>query len=256
MKEWNILLAFWALTLLMGCDHLHPDPSSVDIYGYWRYQSGITIEGQDTDPGLDPAAHLQLNEDGTFNGFTSRNLVGGNFDYDSLGSIGLEVNLLTRVADTPWSTRFTQMLEEVDSYRLEGGELLLIDSETSQIYTFLKMTPGICRPVINNNRVFREIRTDDFNLLDVRLAGTCLEVLIGYGGGCQDDIGVVLVGSGEYAESLPPQLTIKLAVEDNDPCEAYLRRTYYFDLTDFRYDGLDDLQLNLEGWDEPLLVRF
>ena len=256
MKDWNIFIAFWALIGLAGCDQPSFDPEGTNIYGFWRYQSGIEVEGQDFAPALDPVVHLQLNEDGSLSGFTSRNMVGGDFSYDSLGVIDLNVNILTKVADTRWSTRFTQMLGEVDRYRLEGASLVLIDSGTNDEYTFLKMTPGICRPVVNGNRAFREVRSDDFDLLDVRVADRCLEVLIGYGGGCEDDIGIILVGGGDYAESLPPQLAVKIAVEDNDPCEAYLRRIYYFDLTELQYEGLDELQLNLEGWDEPILVRY
>ena len=254
----KLKFAFWILVLFSlgaSCEKDNNEPADTDIFGYWRYQTGVVPLVEDPVTEMNPLAHLQLNEDGTLSGFTSRNILGGTFTHDSSGNIKLNINMMTRVADTPWSARFTQMVEEADRYRLEGNTLTLINSGNSEEFSFLKMSPEVCKPVPNDTDVYQNAQSDPFELIDVKIAGPCLEVRIGYGGGCKE-VDVQLIGGGAYAESLPPQLAAKIVLDDDDNCEAYVMRNYYFDLKELQYEGLSELQLNLEGWEDPILVRY
>ncbi len=257
MKLTSLLFLLCLGLPFLSCERVvTQDPIRRDIHGLWRYQSGIEWTPLDNDTEHNPLAYVRLNEGGAMRGFTSRNVLIGNFRFDLAGNIDLDITLTTKVADTPFSGRFTEVLEQVKQYRLDENGLVLIDTESGKEYVFLRMSPPTCRPADNNRYLFQNAETDSFDLLDVNVLGSCLELHIGYAGGCRDDIALHLVGSGDYAESLPPQLAVRLIVDDNDDCEAYIRRNYYFDLSRLQYEGLDELLLNIEGWQHSVLVNY
>ncbi len=255
MYHRTLLSLFLILSLAFSCEKNQAEPKEESIFGLWRYQSGVNLQVFDNASDLFPLAHLELREDETMGGFTSRNLFHGTFTYDADSNIQLNVIGMTRVADTPWSAEFTKMLEAVSQYRLEAEQLILIDAETGDEYTFLKMSEDTCQPVINDRSAFNTLESDEFDLLEVNVLDNCLELLIGYGGGCKG-IGVAVIGGEDYAESEPPQLAMKVVVEDNDHCEAYIREYFYFDLTDLQYPGSDELILNIKDWDSEVRVRY
>jgi heat shock protein HslJ len=255
MQHSHSLLLLFLLSLFFSCEKNQAEPKEETLFGLWRYQSGVELQVYDNASDLFPLAYLRLNEDATMSGHTSRNIFDGTYTHDAEGNIDLNIIGMTRAADTPWSAEYAQMLRSVSQYRLEGGQLILIDTESGKEHTFLKMSGETCKPVVNDRTTFDALRSDDFDLLEVNVLDQCLELLIGYGGGCKG-IGVALIGSGDYAESEPPQLTVKIIVEDNDHCEAYIREYFYFDVTDLQYEGSDELILNIEGWEEQVKVVY
>lgn len=239
--------------LISGCN-LDEDPApQADIFGFWRYQSGVTVEMENVEPGIIPLAYVILNEDGSMSGMTSRNILGGTYRYDENGMIKLDFNPLTRVYDTPWSARFQEMLNSVDRYRQENDRLQLLNTETDEELAFIRMSTSTCTPVINDQRLYEEAETDPFSFKDVVIAGSCLEVTIEYGGGC-GNAEALLIGSGQYMYSLPPQLDIRLILEDDDPCEALVRKTFYFNLNSILPSSEDAIILHLENW--PLDIHY
>lgn len=255
MQHKILLSLFLILALALSCEKNQAEPKEESLFGLWRYQTGVDLQVFDNASDLFPLAYLEFKEDGMMNGHTSRNIFDGTFTYDQQGSIQLTIIGMTRVADTPWSAEFTQMLHKVSQYRLDREQLILIDTESGKEYTFLRMSEETCRPVINDRTAFNAAKSDDFDLLEVNVLDQCLELLIGYGGGCKG-IGVAVIGGGDYAESEPPQLAVKIIVEDNDNCEAYIREYFYFDVTDLKYEGSDALILNIEGWSEQVRVSY
>jgi hypothetical protein len=239
--------------VLTGC-HLDEDPiRPADIFGFWRYQSGVTVELPDAEPGIIPLAYVTLKEDGTMGGMTSRNILGGTFRYDESGLIKLDFNPLTRVYDTPWSISFQDMLNSVDRYRLEDDRLWLRNTETDEELAFIRMSAQTCIPTFNDRQLFEEAESDPFTFKDVVIAGSCLEITIEYGGGC-GEAEALLIGSGQYLYSLPPQLHIRLILEDDDPCEALVRKTFYFNLNTILPASEESIILHLQDW--PLDIYY
>ncbi len=250
------LLLFSIIILDIACDKNQAEPKTEDIFGFWRYQSGFELPPTSSYFEPFPLAHIELKEGGNANGFTSRNFFEGSFKHNPNGQFQLDVQMTTRVADTPWSGAFLQALGEIDSYSIEGNKLSLIDSETNESYVFLKLTEDTCMPVINDENVYNTISSDEFRIREVTLLdGTCLEVLIEYGGGCKG-IDAVLMGSAIYLESNPPQLGVKIVVDDDDHCEALVKEYFRFDLKDFQYEGSEQLILNLKDWDHSVTITY
>lgn len=251
MKISNLFCLLLCLPLWPACDLGSIDPEPATIFGFWRYRQGVMVEMDGLEPGVAPLAYIILNEDETMRGMTSRNILGGTYRYDSQGVIKLDFNPLTRVHDTPWSTKFQSMLAAADSYRLEEDQLVLINSATNEELEFLRMSSEICSPIINKRRLYDEAESDPFRIKEVLVAGSCLEVTIEYGGGC-GEAEVLLIGSGEYMESLPVQTNVKLLFKDHDPCEALVRRSFYFDLDTVLPPGETAIILHLEAWEQEI----
>lgn len=105
--------------------------------------------------------------------------------------------------------------------------------------------------VLIDSDVYREADSDNFHLEEAEITGDSLKVRIRYGGGCEE-VKLQLVGLEEILDSDPPQRNIRLLFEDNDPCEALVAETFYFDLVPGRVNGSDRVRLILPDWDEPL----
>lgn len=97
--------------------------------------------------------------------------------------------------------------------------------------------------------------SDPFELKDARLEGKNLMIDVQYGGGC-GGADFVLAYNGIMAKSLPPQMTLKLHLTDNDHCRALVQKTLCYDVSQlyggktfivrlngvdktFRYEGRD-----------------
>ncbi len=243
------------LSSVFACEKDQVGLTQENLFGFWRYQSGINLQVFDNQSDLFPIAHLELLENLTMNGFTSRNTFNGTYTYNDSGNIQLNIQAMTRVADTPWSAEFTNMLEAVRTYRIEENQLILTDPESGNEYTFLKINDNTCRPVINDREAYANAQTDPYDLLEINTFDTCLEVLIGYGGGCRG-IEIELIGAEDYAESEPPQLGVKIVVDDDDMCEAYIREYFYFDLTELQYEDSDQLILNIDSWKDQIIINY
>ncbi|MEN0046066.1 MAG: META domain-containing protein [Bacteroidota bacterium] len=249
MKIYYCLVLF---LLSVACVQQNVEPEAEDIYGLWRYQSGIPFQLETEE---NPLAYLNLQEVDTLSGFSSRNILSGSFDHDVSGNIELNALAITKVADTPWSIAFQEKLDAVTRYELQDNQLILTDQETDESLIFLSITENTCQSAENNASRFKNRKSDEFDLVDINVLGTCLEARIVYGGGC-GGMKIELVGSGGYDESLPPQLSVRLIMDDNDNCEALVRENVYFDLSDLQYEGAEELLLNIEGWEHAVLVQF
>lgn len=116
--------------------------------------------------------------------------------------------------------------------------------------------PLLCgTPIIINSELFQEAPNDAFRFSNAQIDGDCLELIIQYGGGC-GDVELKLIGAEEVAESFPPQRAIRLSLEDNDFCEALVTDTLRYDLKLARVFGVNEVFLNLEGWNEPILYTY
>ena len=97
--------------------------------------------------------------------------------------------------------------------------------------------------------------TDDFDFSAVEVDGDCLVLTVRYGGGCGTvDFDLVAIEGSRF--SLPPQVPMRLILDDDDPCEAYLAKELSFSLVPLRDQGAGTLMLDLEGWEEMLEYQY
>jgi NigD-like C-terminal beta sandwich domain len=100
--------------------------------------------------------------------------------------------------------------------------------------------------------------TDDVTLVSGRIVDDCLELVVGYGGGCEahefelvwQDLGMICI--------LPTYVHMKLHHNANgDRCEAYLTDTLHFDLSGSqnRKDAITELAITTSG-SSTLAVAF
>ncbi|NRA91407.1 MAG: hypothetical protein HRU26_01765 [Psychroserpens sp.] len=71
--------------------------------------------------------------------------------------------------------------------------------------------------------------------------------------GCDGDTwSLILVDSGNVAESFPPQRFLKLIFSNEEECLAAITQSRIFNLANLRVEGTNEVVLNIEGIPEPL----
>jgi len=106
-----------------------------------------------------------------------------------------------------------------------------------------------------NDALFTNGPDDDHFIREASVEGDCLYLRFQYGGGC-GTIDYQLVANSEIVNVLPPQRGVRLALEDNDSCEALLSEIVTFNLKPLRINRTDTVRLSLEGWEENLLYTY
>jgi hypothetical protein len=82
--------------------------------------------------------------------------------------------------------------------------------------------------------------------------GDCIEMKVSYSGGCAEHR-FELVWDGNWAESMPPQVSLRLVHHNNnDHCRAIKSEKLTFDIKPLRYSGVGQVILNLNAEGVPL----
>ena len=94
--------------------------------------------------------------------------------------------------------------------------------------------------------------TDPYIIQSAVIDDKCLMVEVSAGGCDGESWGAQMLISPLVAESLPPQAGIKLIFDDDEECEAFITKTFYFDLS--QLDSISDkVWVRLEGFDDVLM---
>jgi hypothetical protein len=114
------------------------------------------------------------------------------------------------------------------------------------------IAPDACDEALEQDtHRYENAMTDDFDLSAAEVDGDCLLLTVRYGGGCGTvDFDLVAIKGSRY--SLPPQVPMRLILDDDDPCEAYLSKELSFNLKPLQDQGAGTVMLDLEGWGEML----
>lgn len=112
-----------------------------------------------------------------------------------------------------------------------------------------------CKAIQYDYELFENGPEDEgTKIMDYDLVDDCLELTVQYGGGCQEHEIDLVVGTWGY--SLPPVAFSKLLHENNDPCDALVTKTLYFELESLlAKSGGDELKLAIEGFDEFIIIE-
>ena len=105
------------------------------------------------------------------------------------------------------------------------------------------------------NEIYDNFPADRLTISDVSLEGDCLQITF-WAGGCSGNSWIFeLVGREDVLYSEPPQRLIRLSLENNEICEAYILKSVTFDITPSRISG-NEIILNLDGWDKKIVYDY
>lgn len=86
-----------------------------------------------------------------------------------------------------------------------------------------------------------------FNVDNMEINGSILELTVSYSGGCEEHI-FKLYSDQMYMKSYPPQLNLFLEhIDNNDRCRAMIIKKLAFDLSGIEYPGTNELIIHLNN---------
>ncbi|SFR34215.1 hypothetical protein SAMN04490243_0796 [Robiginitalea myxolifaciens] len=107
---------------------------------------------------------------------------------------------------------------------------------------------------VNENR-WRSANTDGYVIESVMLEGDCLEITLAASGCDGESWEARLFDAAAIAESLPPQRDVRIDFSNPELCDAFLQRTFVFDLSRLRVSS-NSVFLNLDGWEDQILYEY
>ncbi|WP_179008714.1 hypothetical protein [Winogradskyella forsetii] len=108
--------------------------------------------------------------------------------------------------------------------------------------------------IVIDNTTYEEAESHPIESMNIE--GDCININIA-GSGCDASTWVMtLIDSGNIAESSPNQRYLKLSLYNNEACLAVFTKEESFDLTALRIDGVNEVLLNVEGFEEPILYVY
>jgi hypothetical protein len=102
-----------------------------------------------------------------------------------------------------------------------------------------------CQPYATVQPTF----ADDVTVTSARIVDDCLELVVGYGGGCEAHE-FALYWDGQVVTSLPGSIIVELHHDGNgDLCEAYLTDSLHFDLSGIQAatNGISSIDVTVNG---------
>jgi hypothetical protein len=107
-----------------------------------------------------------------------------------------------------------------------------------------------------DNSIYNDGPDDPYFLREASVEGDCLYLRFQYGGGCEE-VDFQLVSAFQLGETAPLTRFVRLALDDDDNCEALITEEVTFNLNPLRVEGDNELRLlirNPEG--EDLSVNY
>lgn len=120
----------------------------------------------------------------------------------------------------------------------------------------MSMTIAECdEPVIVSEDQFKNAPSDNMIISKAVLQGDCLRIRFGAGGCNGKSWQTKLVASEKVYYSNPPQVDLRLSLEDNEDCEAFITREISFDVSKLRSSG-GAVLLNVLNADTTLMYEY
>ena len=109
--------------------------------------------------------------------------------------------------------------------------------------------------VIVDSAVYDATTSSEFTITNVAVVGVCLTLEISASGCDGNSWEASLIGSENESLSIPPQRYLRLSLTNNEACLAVFQRNYAFDLQPILNNANETIILNLEGWNEPIIIN-
>lgn len=103
---------------------------------------------------------------------------------------------------------------------------------------------------------YSQTDTSNYTITNVVLNGECLEITIGASGCDPNNWTMNFIASENVVETLPIQWYTKVELINNEECLAVFQKTDSFDLTTLQMPGANQIELNIDGWNTPILYQY
>lgn len=103
---------------------------------------------------------------------------------------------------------------------------------------------------------FGDRPNDEVTIEAVGLNGDCLNITYSASGCDGSSWTVLLIDSSEVMESDPPQRHLRLSLDNNEECDAYITKTKSFDISAIQSNEYNRIILNLDGYSGSILYEY
>lgn len=110
--------------------------------------------------------------------------------------------------------------------------------------------------VVIDNGFYESAESNVYELGNVIFNDNCLSIEVSASGCDGNSWSMVLVDSGNVAESSPEQRYLKFVLTNEEVCLAIVSQERSFDLTPIQVEGSSEIILNIEGFPEPLTYNY
>lgn len=118
------------------------------------------------------------------------------------------------------------------------------------------LTYACDQKVVVSSDQFEDATTSDFVFTDYSITEGCLELAYSTSGCDGSTWTVELIDSGSVMESYPPQRNIKMVLDNQELCQAVIRKETSFDISSLQVEGTDKVILHLENFDEDISYEY
>jgi len=110
------------------------------------------------------------------------------------------------------------------------------------------IAPTCDQAVVVSNNEFNNAPNDEVVISEILITENCLNITFQASGCDGNNWDVKLIDKGEIAESLPPQRTLRLSLNNPEDCLAFITKTLSFDITTLQVDT-EEVILNIDNED-------
>ena len=115
--------------------------------------------------------------------------------------------------------------------------------------------PSCLNEVIVDAERYEDAPDDNLEIMEARIEGDCLYIRMASGGCDGSTWEVQLLTDGNVMESAPPQRNIRIALKNEEVCDAWITRDYSFDISALQAGG-NEVLLNLINSEQQLSYSY
>lgn len=109
--------------------------------------------------------------------------------------------------------------------------------------------------ILISNPEYKNAPNDPLEINSIEIIEDCLKINFS-SGGCNGDTWIVkLVDSEDILESAPPQRNLRLSLENNEECDAYISKEFTFNIKSLQVNG-GKVFLNIINSDDQILYEY
>lgn len=103
---------------------------------------------------------------------------------------------------------------------------------------------------------FNSIETNNYVIQNVVLTNNCLAITLSSSGCNAVNWDMNLFSHNNFTAVYPLQRFAKIELINNEMCLAVFSKTISFDLTPYQVQNQNQVTINLEGWNEPIVYTY
>ena len=110
-----------------------------------------------------------------------------------------------------------------------------------------------CGPeVVISGELFATANTELLDIINININEDCLELTMGSSGCDGERWEVNLIDAEVILESFPVQRNVIISIFNDEECDAYFMRDYFFDISDLRVEESGTVLLNISNTGEQV----